>query len=186
MPALRERDIHPAVVDGAVHHQEGVVNGPSLGGVAGLGVGQLDLLGYVVGGEVDGAGAAGGDDCAVVLDVVDPPVVAVADHLAGVGAQLPVVAAGGDLITDQQAVAGLGAHGWTVRVELSDVDAVLLGEVVEAMDGVVVGGQDGHGMAVGAELRPVVDHVEVDLARLALVQPAMPLVDAEGVDLAGA
>ena len=78
------------------------LDGAALGSGGGGGVGQLDVLGDVAGREVDGAVPAGGGEAVVGVDGGDGPVGAVADHLASVGDQLPVVAAGGDLIPDVQ------------------------------------------------------------------------------------
>ncbi len=59
-----------------------------------------EMLGRVVGGRTDGAGAAGECHAAVDVDRFDGPVVAVLDHHPAVGAQRPVVAAGHDFVTD--------------------------------------------------------------------------------------
>ncbi len=42
-----------------VDQEKGSVDGSSLGGVAGLGVAEFEILGHIVGWEPDGAGAAG-------------------------------------------------------------------------------------------------------------------------------
>ena len=75
--------------------------GAPLGGVAGLGVAEFDVLGDVVGGEADGAGGPGGGDVTVAMERGDGPLVAVADHVVPVGEELAVVASGDDLIADE-------------------------------------------------------------------------------------
>ena len=55
-------------VDGAVDEEETRVDGAALGGVAGLGVSQLEMLGDVLSGEPDAAGTSGDGDAAVVVD----------------------------------------------------------------------------------------------------------------------
>ena len=62
-----ERDVDAASVGGTVEVEEGAVDGAALGGVAGLGVGQLDVGGDVVGGQGDPAGRAGDGEAAVAV-----------------------------------------------------------------------------------------------------------------------
>ena len=66
-------DVDAADVGGAVEKEDGSVDGAALGGVAGLGVGQLNVSLDVVGGEADGAGAAGDGEIAVPVDGCRPP-----------------------------------------------------------------------------------------------------------------
>ena len=66
----------------------------ALGGVAGLGVAELDVLGDVAGGESDGAGTPSEADTGIGVDGGDRPVVAVLHHQSLAGAQGSVVAAG--------------------------------------------------------------------------------------------
>ena len=69
VPAAGQRRVEAAAVDGAVDEKETGVDGAALGGVAGLGVTELEVLSDVIGGEPDTAGASGaarrraGDGC---------------------------------------------------------------------------------------------------------------------------
>ena len=48
--ATGERDVDAAGAGGAVEEQEAAIDGAALGGVAGLGIGQLDVVGDIVSG----------------------------------------------------------------------------------------------------------------------------------------
>ena len=169
-------DVDAADVGGAVEDEDGSVDGAALGGVAGLGVGQLDVVLDVVGGEADGAGSSVDGEVAVAVDGVDGPLVAVADHEAAVGVELAVVAAGGDLVADVEPVAA-GVEGAASGVDLAGVDASLLGGVVEAGDGVVGGCGEHDGLAALAGGFPGVECGSVHAGGGAAVEPAVEVVD---------
>ena len=68
LAASGEGDVDASDVAGSVEHEDGSVDGAALGGVAGLGVAEFDVLGDVVGGEADGAAGPGGGDVAVAVE----------------------------------------------------------------------------------------------------------------------
>lgn len=76
-PSSGHGRVDTAAVGGGVYEEKAYVDGAALAGVAGLGITEFDFLGYVVGGEPDGAGPAGDCDAAVSVDVGDGPVVPV-------------------------------------------------------------------------------------------------------------
>ncbi len=101
-------DVDAADVGWGVDQEDGSVDGAALGGVAGLSVGELDVVSDVVGGETGCAGPASNAEIAVATSLGDGPLVSVADHLALVGVELPMVAARRDLITcPEPVVAGV-------------------------------------------------------------------------------
>ena len=65
VPSTREGRVDTVGVGGGVDEEEGGVDGAALGGVAGLGIPEFEVLGDVVGGKTDGAGAAGEEDSSV-------------------------------------------------------------------------------------------------------------------------
>ncbi len=67
-PAAGEGDVDAADVGRAVEDEEGPVDSAALGGVAGLGVGEFDVLADVGRGEADGAGPARDGECAAAVD----------------------------------------------------------------------------------------------------------------------
>ena len=85
MASACEGDVDASDVAGTVEDEDGSVDGAALGGVAGLGVAELDMLRDVVGGEPDGSGGSGSGDVATAVQSGDGPVIAVADHVALVG-----------------------------------------------------------------------------------------------------
>ena len=100
VPASGHGGVDAATVGGCVDEEEAGVDGAALGGVAGLGVSQLEVVGGVLDGETHGAGASGDGDASIVVDAGDRPVVAVLDHKTLIGAEGPVVASGDDLVAD--------------------------------------------------------------------------------------
>ena len=82
MAAAGHGDVQVADVGGSVEDDEGVVDGAALGGGAGGGVAQLDVLGDVAGGEGHGAGGTGDGEAVVGVDGGDGPPGPVADHVA--------------------------------------------------------------------------------------------------------
>ncbi len=99
------RHVDTPGVAGSIEEEEGTVDGATLSGVAGLGVGQLDVLSDVVGGKADGAGATGDAQGTVVVNGENVPSVAVLHHRSAVGPHLAIVASGGNSVTDVQSVA---------------------------------------------------------------------------------
>ncbi len=100
--ASGEGGVGAAVVDDGVDEEERRVDGAALGGVAGLGVPELDMLGDIGGGEADGPGRAGEGEAPVGVDGGDGPPVPVLDHDPQVGAETPLVAASDHLVTHQE------------------------------------------------------------------------------------
>ena len=137
--AAGEGDVDAAGVGGSVEVEDGVVDGAALVGVAGLGVAELDIVGHVAGGQLDGSCDPGGGDAAVGVDGGDGPVVAVADHVVLVGAKAAVVSAGDDLVALMQHV-GAACEDGAVGVESACVEESSLGVLVEFFDGVVGSG----------------------------------------------
>jgi membrane protein implicated in regulation of membrane protease activity len=95
------RGVDTSAIGGTVDEEEAYVDGTALGGVAGLGVSELQGLGHVLGGQGDGARPSGDFDAAVSLDAGDSPVVAVLHDQTLIGPESPVVPAGDHLITHQ-------------------------------------------------------------------------------------
>src|SRR5690606_29645621 len=94
LAAPGHRDVDAGGAGRSVEEQERAVDGAALAGVAGLGVGQLDVLGDVLRGQPHLATAAGDGDAAVPVDGVDGPAVAVLDHELAAGPEPAVVVAG--------------------------------------------------------------------------------------------
>ncbi len=122
--AAGDGDVEPAAGRGA--GGEGDRGGGGVGLVAGFGggVAELDVFGDVVVGEGGGAVSvdAGHGQISVVGDLVDGPVVAVANRVAAVGAEESLVASGRDHVTD---VEGGVADLEVLVVELSEGEAVV-------------------------------------------------------------
>ncbi|HUG74428.1 MAG TPA: hypothetical protein VMM81_01980 [Acidimicrobiia bacterium] len=95
------RRVETTTVDRTVDEEECEVDGAALGGVAGLGVAEFEMLSGVIGGETDGAGWSGDGDRTVGMDGLDGPVVPVLDHGTAVGAEAALIAAGDDFVADQ-------------------------------------------------------------------------------------
>lgn len=152
-----EGHVDASDVGGLVEDEDGAVDGAALGGVACLGVAQLDMGGDVVDGEPDGACGSGGGDVAVAMQDGDCPLVAVADHVVPVSVEAPLVAAGHDLITDVQMLLADGQA--PLGVELAVVDASLLGSSTQRTDGVV-----------GAWIQPHRQQMEQRLARTIAIE----------------
>ncbi len=137
--------VEAATVDGAVDEEKSVVDGATLGGVAGVGVTELEVVSGVVGGETDGAGWTGDGNGTVGMDVLDGPLVPVLHHRPPVGPQGPLVATGHDFVTHEEPLTVVVVvEGGSVGVEFTDCDAVALRLVVEPVDGVVGGGHQRH------------------------------------------
>ncbi len=159
-------DVQAAAGRGCCGEGDAAVGGVALGAVFGGGVGELDVLADVVGGEGDGAVSveSGHGDLAVRVGVGDGPAFSVADGFAGGGAESSVVAAGGDDVADHRpVVVDLDER---VLVEFAGFDAALLDVVVDGVDVFVAGGRDRDRLAVVAASGPGVgDRVEVVVER---------------------
>jgi len=68
------RRVDTSAIGGTVAEEESGVDGAAVDGVAGLRLSEIDMLGHVVGGQTDGAGASGDSDGAVPVDAGDGPV----------------------------------------------------------------------------------------------------------------
>src|SRR4051794_28554856 len=166
---------------------DGDVDGVALGAVFGGGVAKADVVVDVVGGQGEGAvsGAVGHGERSVPVSGEDVPHVAVADRLSHLGAQVPLVAAGGDHVARVGELV-VGDPDGAVGTELADGEAELLDGVVERVDMLVGGRRDGDGAPVEGVVEPVSgDPVEV-VVEGAGDDPPVGLVGVEGVGVAGA
>jgi hypothetical protein len=176
-------DVDAADVAGAVEDEEGSVDGAALGGAAGLGVGQPDVLSQVRRRQADYPGAAGDSDRAVAVQVGDGPGVAVLDHQAAVGVELPVVATRRDPVTDPEVV---GPGGERPLAEFAGCEPGVLRQVVEPHDRVVRWCEQGHGLAVAAGGLPAADRPPLRGGAAAFMDPVVGRVVVEDGDIAGA
>ena len=132
-----------------------MVDGVGLVAVLGRRVAQPDVVVGVVGGQGDGAVSpfTGHRQRTIGPDRRDGPGLPVADRLAGRRDQGAVVAAGGDNVTDVSVFAAGDRRG-DVRVELSGGDSGGLDGVVDGVDMIIGGGDEGDGFAAGVVLDP--------------------------------
>ncbi len=128
--------------------RDAVVDGVGLVAVLGRRVAQPDVVVGVVGGQGDGAVSlfTGHRQRTIGSDRRDGPRLPVADRLAGRRDQGAVVAAGGDNVTDVSALSAGDRRG-DVRVELSGGDSGGLDGVVDGVDMIIGGGDEGDGDA---------------------------------------
>ena len=128
--------------------REAVVDSVGLVAVLGRRIAQPDVIMGVVGGQRDGAVSlfTGHRQRTIGPDRRDGPSLPVADRLAGRGDEGAVVAAGGDDVTDMGALA-TGDRYVDVRVELSGGDSGGLDGVVDGVDMIIRGGDEGYGAA---------------------------------------
>ena len=135
--------------------REAVVDGVGLVAVLGRRVAQPDVVVDVVGGQGDGAVSlfTGHGQRTIGPDRRDGPGFPVADRLAGRGDQGAVVAAGGDNVADVSAFAA-GDRRDPVRVEVSGGDSGGLDGVVDGVDMIIRGGDEGDGVAARVVLDP--------------------------------
>ena len=183
--ASGHRGVDTATVRVAVDEEEGGVDGASLGGVAGLGVAEFEILGHVVARKPDPASTAGEGDTAVGVDGFDGPVVAVLDHQPSVGAEGPVVAAGDHLVVLQYPPFA-DSHTGFVDVEFPKDDTSVLGEPVEPIHVIGAVGHQRHSLATASSLLPCVDDFSFHLFAGAAVEASPLLVFGEDVRVAGA
>lgn len=139
--AAGDGDVQPATRSG--RRREGDGRGGGVGLVAGFGggVAELDVLGHIVRREGDMAVSvdAGHGEPTVSGDRVDGPEVAVADAVAGGGAEEALVATCGDDVTyTERDVVEVEA----LVVELSDPVTMVLDGVVDGVDVVIRRGGD--------------------------------------------
>ena len=156
----------------------------ALGGVAGLGVAEFEMLGHVVDWEPDCACASGDSDAAITMDFSNGPVVVVLDHQPSVGAEDPVVSAGDHLITDEYPRV-VDPHGWSVEVKFTDPDPCGLGEPIEPGDGVSAVGHQGHCLASVAGPLPCGDDLGLHLFEGASVEASPLLIFGKDARIAG-
>ena len=169
------RGVDTPAVGGCVEEEESVVDGSALGGVAGLGVAEFEMLGYVLGWEPNRASASGEIDAAIGVDRFDGPVIAVFDHQPLVGAEATVVAAGDRLIAHQHPFI-TGSHGGCGGVEFASLDPGVLGEPVEPGHGVGAVRHHRNSFAPAAGLLPRGDDVGFHLFEGVAVETSVPLV----------
>ncbi len=141
-------DVEASASRGCCCEGDAAVGGVALGTVFGGGVGELDVLADVVGGERDRAVSveSGHGDFTVRVGVGDGPAFSVADGFAGAGSQSSVIAAGRDDVADHRPVVGDLGEG--VLVEFAGFDAALLDVVVDGVDVFVAAGRDRDRLAV--------------------------------------
>ena len=154
--AAGDRDVESAAGGGGCGQGDAAGHGVGLVAGFGGGVAETDVFADVAGGEGDGAVSAdlGHGQLAAGADVGDRPKFAVADGVAAAGVELPVVASGGDDVTNERLA--VGDRRGPGRVEVSVLDALLLDVPVDGVDVVVGGGGDCGGVTLGVVFDPVV------------------------------
>ena len=165
------------------------VGGDALGGVHGAGVAELGGGLDVLAGEADGAAVLGvlDGEVAAVVEGQDVPPVAVLDPVGGRGAQLAVVGAGDDQLTDAGLVAVGQEPGRACAEGVRRVDScesVGAGLLVELADQLAGGGEHDRVQAGGTVGLPGGEDVLGHRGQVAHVHPVAVEVEAQGLGFA--
>jgi hypothetical protein len=134
--AAGHRDVQVPNIGRPVQDGDRRVHGATLRAHPSRCVRKLNMLSHIRDGKGHCSVLPGRSDSAVGMDRVDGPRRAVADHLTAIGHQTPIVRPRGNLVTGEQRV----DTGGGVRpggVEIAVADAVKLGSVVQAFNGLV-------------------------------------------------
>ena len=148
--------------------------------MCGGGVAEPDVLPHIAGRQRDVAVSVlvGHGDRAVTVDGGDGPGVAVADRLTCAGDEPPVVAAGGDDVTDVDRLAG-GYPCGDIGVEVAGFEACGLDGVVDGVDVVVRRRDDGDAAAAVVVVDPGGGHTGEVIVEGAGNDPAVRFVGVE-------
>ncbi len=173
-------DVHPSTVGRGVEEEQRPVDGATLAGVAGLGVGELDVFIHVLAVDSHHTGRTGEGQAAVTVDDPDDPTVPVLDHLASVRAFGPIVATGDDLVTRvDHDVADLSFLGGFVEFTGHD-PAGLCGEVQRG-DRFTGRGGHRHGLPHRSRRPPAVDDLVDHAFPVTTMDPPVVVVEADHV-----
>ena len=163
-----------------------MVDGVGLVAVLGRRVAQPDVVVGVVGGQGDGAVSpfTGHRQRTIGPDRRDGPRLPVADRLAGRRDKGAVVAAGGDDVTDVGALSA-GDRRDESGLSVSGGDSGGLDGVVDGVDMIIGGGDEGDGAARLLVFDPRVGHRGEVIVECAGDDPVVGLVGVEGAGITG-
>ncbi len=134
--ASGHRDVEVAHVGRSVEEQDAGVDRSALCAGSGSGVGEVDVFGDVLPRQSDRAARSLDRDRQISMDRAHGPLGSVADHLASIGEQLPIVLPGRDLFTDEEDVPPGECCG-AVGVEFACTEPLELALQVEIDDRLV-------------------------------------------------